>query len=145
MRATSTAKKPAKPAGPTWSKVGSPKPKAQSSKPKARRSTAKARRPSSIVHRPKSKAPPLAIPTHVQREITALLLLVGAALFGLGLVTWRAGGQGAVGYMGGFLAQMFGVAAWLVPAALGVVAFVLLLGGRRDEWRLSPLVRVGCV
>src|SRR5206468_3953118 len=138
MRATS-AKKSARPSGPTWSKLGDPKPKAQASK-KTRRSTTKARRPSSAGHRRSSK---IDIPAHLQRELTALLLLVSAALFGLGLVSWRAGGQGIVGYMGGFLAQMFGVAAWLVPAALGSVAFVLFLGARRDPRWLSPLVPLG--
>src|SRR5947209_1909664 len=118
MRATSAAKKPAKSAAPTWSKVGSRgQPKAEGRKARPRRSTAKARRPSSVAHRPSSK---IEVPAHVRRELVALLLLVGAALFGLGLFSWRAGGQGVVGYMGGFLAQMFGMAAWLVPAALEI-------------------------
>src|SRR4051794_8292832 len=107
MRATATAKKSAKPAGPTWSKVGSPKPKAAAARPKTsssrsgpRSSRPAARNPKSKIQSPKPK---IAIPAHVQQEISALLLLVAAALFGLGLVTWRAGGQGVVGYMGGFL------------------------------------------
>src|SRR5207247_917173 len=120
MRATS-AKKHARSSRPTWSKVGGPKSKAQG--PKSRTRNAKRKTQNAKLNR-------VEIPAHLQRELTALLLLVSAALFGLGLVSWREGGQGIVGYMGGFLAQMFGVAAWLVPAALGLVAFVLFLGAR---------------
>src|SRR5438552_3090024 len=149
MRATS-AKKSARPSGPTWSRLGAPKPKARSSK-KTGRSTSKARRPSSSARRRSSQ---IEIPVELRRELTALLLLVSAALSGLGLLSWRAGGQGVVVYMGAFLAQMFGMAAWLVPGALGLVAFVLFLGARprtsnsRGEQRatprwLSPLVPLG--
>src|SRR5438876_7116415 len=105
MRATS-AKKSARPSGPTWSRLGAPKAKARSPK-KAARSTTKARRPSPVARRRSST---IQIPAELRRELTALLLLVGAALSGLGLLSWRAGGQGAVGYMGAFLAQMFGMA-----------------------------------
>src|SRR5262245_36040318 len=121
MPATSTsAKKSAKTSAPTWSKAGSsPKSNVQSSKPQARRSKSRSRRPPSAIRR---QTPKITIPAHLQREIIALLMLVGAALFGLGLVSWSGGKQGIVGYMGGFLAQMFGVAAWLVPLGMGLVA-----------------------
>src|SRR5438477_3389450 len=117
MPATTTKK-------PTWSKVQSPKSKGSISRGKASRSKSKASHPSPAARRPPSK---IAIPSHLQREITALLLLVGAALFALGLLSWSGGRQGVVGYMGGFLAQMFGVTAWLVPAALVMAAAVLFV------------------
>src|SRR5439155_21601054 len=134
-------KQPAKSSAPTWSKVASsPTSKVPSPKSQAKRSKPKARRSSSTVHRPSSR---ITIPSHLQREIIALLMLVGAALFGLGLVSWSGGKQGVVGYMGGFLAQMFGVAAWLVPVGMGLVAAVLFVGGRASPRWLSPLLPIG--
>ncbi|MFL5732772.1 MAG: DNA translocase FtsK [Chloroflexia bacterium] len=149
MPATSTSKKTAKPATPTWSKVGTPKPKTPTAKPKTTAAKPASRTTKPRASNPKSKTQnsqsKIEIAPHVRREITALLLLVAAGLFVLGLLSWRAGGQGIVGYMGGFLAQMFGVAAWLVPAALAVVALVLFTGARRDPRWLSPLVPLGLI
>ena len=46
----------------------------------------------------------------------------------VGLLSWSSGQQGVVGLAGGLLARMFGVAAWLVPAALAVGAAILVFG-----------------
>src|SRR5437899_2604579 len=77
------------------------------------------------------------------QSLKETLLLVGAALFALGLLSWSGGRQGVVGYMGGFLAQMFGVTAWLVPAALVMAAAVLFVGTRQGSRWLSPLMPLG--
>ena len=61
----------------------------------------------------------------------------------IGLLTWSRGGQGIVGVMGGTLAQLFGVAAWLVPLALAFGGIILLVGARADSRLLSPLVPLG--
>lgn len=72
-----------------------------------------------------------------------MLLLVVAALFAVGLFTWSGGGQGIVGVSGALLAQLFGVAAWLVPVACALGAAVLLLGSKSDARWLSPVVPIG--
>lgn len=61
----------------------------------------------------------------------------------MGLFTWSNGGQGIVAVAGGVIAQLFGVAAWLVPFALLVVSVMLLVGARAQVGWLSPLVPFG--
>ncbi len=79
----------------------------------------------------------------MRREMTALGLLVVAALFVLGLMAWLGGSQDStVGVMGGVLAQLFGVAAWLIPLALAGGA-LLLFRARTSAEGLSPLVPIG--
>jgi S-DNA-T family DNA segregation ATPase FtsK/SpoIIIE len=70
-------------------------------------------------------------------------MLAVAGLFVVGLLSWSGGGQGIVGVMGGVVAQLFGVLAWVVPVALAAGAVVLLLGARSDARWLSPLMPLG--
>ncbi|MBF6614742.1 MAG: DNA translocase FtsK [Chloroflexi bacterium] len=152
---TTSAKKPGKASGPTWSKVGdssgvgrnsaSKSPQARSggaSGVKAKASTAK--KPSTKgAPRHVSKSPSIEIPAHVRREMVAVVMLAAAALLVLGLVTWSSGSKGIVGIAGGLIAQLFGVAAWLVPIALATGAAALLFGAKSDARWLSPAVPFG--
>ncbi len=148
MASTST-KKSSKPSGPTWSKVNGGHVRPSTPKAGAKGNSRPAsHRPASKPKAPARKAPAgpaFDIPAHVRREIEALAMLVLAALFMLGLMTWSGGGQGVVGVMGGVLAQLFGVAAWLVPVALVAGATVLLFGARSDARWLSPVVPLGLI
>jgi S-DNA-T family DNA segregation ATPase FtsK/SpoIIIE len=146
---TTAAKKSARPAGPTWSKMGNngrshSKSAAKSSRlssPRSRSShRSNSKRAPSVVGRRSS----VVLPAHVRREMVALVMLVAAALFTLGLFTWSGGtSSGVVGVMGGVLAQLFGLVAWLVPLALLAGAVVLVLGARSDARWLSPTVPLG--
>jgi S-DNA-T family DNA segregation ATPase FtsK/SpoIIIE len=70
-------------------------------------------------------------------------MLVVAALFVVGLMTWLGGSENSiVGVAGGVMAQLFGVAAWLVPVALASGA-LLLFWARDSAQGLSPLVPIG--
>lgn len=89
------------------------------------------------------KTPVLQIPPAVRREMVALTMLVVAALFTVGLLTWSGGGGGVAGIMGGALAQLFGVAAWLVPGLLAAGAVALLFGQRSAARLLSPTLPLG--
>lgn len=144
---TASAKKPAKPSGPTWSKVGGGSTRSSTSKPPGtrRRSpsaspTGKPRNSRPAIRNPKSK---IEIPAHLRREMVALLMLVVAVLFAVGLWSWSSGGRGIVGASGALLAQLFGVAAWLVPVAFALGAAVLLVGAKSDARWLSPIVPIG--
>ncbi|MBF6615000.1 MAG: DNA translocase FtsK 4TM domain-containing protein, partial [Chloroflexi bacterium] len=152
---TTSAKKSSKPSGPTWSKVGSgggggrssasKSPQARSGGAngvKAKASTAK--KPSTKgAPRHVAKSPSIEIPAHVRREMVAVIMLAAAALLVLGLVTWSSGSKGMVGIAGGLIAQLFGVAAWLVPVALAMGAVALLFGAKSDARWLSPAVPFG--
>jgi S-DNA-T family DNA segregation ATPase FtsK/SpoIIIE len=157
MPQSAAAKKASKPSGPTWSKIEGGKSKQAASKSASTRTAAKpaakaaprraaprnssARKPTPI--RQARTSPPIEIPAHVRREMTALGLLVVAALFVLGLMAWLGGSQDSpVGVMGGVLAQLFGVAAWLIPLALAGGA-LLLFRARTSAEGLSPLVPIG--
>lgn len=75
--------------------------------------------------------------------MVALVLLVLAALSVLGLLSWSSGNSSIVGVAGGTLAQLFGVAAWLVPLAMSAGALALLFGARSETRWLSPAVPLG--
>ena len=148
---SATAKKTPKSTPPTWSKIeggrSGPKSKAQSPKSKGRTPKLSVQNPKSKIHEgrrtePKSK---IEIPAHVRRELVALLMLVVGVLFIVGLVGWNGGAQNIVGVMGSFLAQLFGLAAWLVPFVMIAGACVLLIGAKLDVKWLSPLVPAGSV
>src|SRR5512146_759090 len=134
------AKKPAKTAGPTWSKMagGSSRAAASTSRPAAKpaaRSQSGSRPARSASKAPARKprpstAPAFTVPAYVRREIAGLVIVVLALLSMIGLLTWSRGGQGVVGVMGSTLAQLFGVAAWLVPLALAFGGIILLVGAR---------------
>jgi hypothetical protein len=72
-------------------------------------------------------------------------MLVVGMLFIVGLVGWNGGAQNIVGMMGSFLAQLFGLAAWLVPVVMIAGASVLLIGAKLDAKWLSPLVPAGSI
>jgi S-DNA-T family DNA segregation ATPase FtsK/SpoIIIE len=72
-------------------------------------------------------------------------MLVVGMLFIVGLVGWNGGAQNIVGIMGSFLAQLFGLAAWLVPVVMIAGASVLLIGAKLDAKWLSPLVPAGSI
>ena len=137
---SATAKKSPKSTPPTWSKIeggrSKPKPKAQGPKPKPQSSP-----------RPRAQSPRarIEIPAHIRRELVALLMLVVGMLFIVGLVGWNGGAQNIVGAMGSFLAQLFGLAAWLVPLVMIAGATVLLMGAKLDAKWLSPLVPAGSI
>ncbi|HUP27405.1 MAG TPA: DNA translocase FtsK 4TM domain-containing protein [Chloroflexia bacterium] len=148
MASTSTsAKKPGKVSGPTWSKVAAGGHSSARTKSSGSKSKAGASRSSKPKPRPASRpvSPRLEIPAHLRREFVALAMLVVAALFAIGLFSWSGGGTGVVGAAGVFLSQLFGVAAWLVPVALAAGAVVLLVGARSDARWLSPVVPFGSV
>ncbi|HYP41096.1 MAG TPA: DNA translocase FtsK 4TM domain-containing protein [Chloroflexia bacterium] len=148
------AKKSTRPAAPTWSKVSgngnthrTPTSKSTGAKNGSRPAYSSARNGAGKGKaRSKARAsssPPFVIPAHLRREITALAMLAVAGLFVVGLLSWSSGGEGIVGVMGGVVAQLFGVLAWLVPVALAAGAVVLLLGARSDARWLSPLMPLG--
>jgi S-DNA-T family DNA segregation ATPase FtsK/SpoIIIE len=152
MPQSTAAKKTSKPPAPTWSKIEGGKAKVANAKPAAKSAskpasrgassrTSQTRKPTPI--RPASKGPAVEVPAHVRREMTALALLVVAALFAVGLLTWLGGSENSiVGVAGGVLAQLFGVAAWLIPLALAGAA-LLLFRVRASAQGLSPLVPIG--
>ena len=152
MPNSSAARKPsgksASASGPTWSRIegGKPRSSSKSAAPRASsggkgRKPAPARKPTPI----RAKGPTFQIPAHMRRELSAVSLLVVAALFVLGLLTWSGGSTSIVGVAGGVLAQLFGVAAWLVPLAMALGAVVLLFGARAGERWTSAAVPVGLV
>src|SRR6516225_11907709 len=115
MPQSAAAKKASKPSGPTWSRIEGGKSK-QAAKPASSRTASKgaaksaprssaarppaARKPTPV--RRANKAPAVEIPAHVRREMTALGLLVVAALFAVGLMAWLGGSQESiVGVIGG--------------------------------------------
>jgi S-DNA-T family DNA segregation ATPase FtsK/SpoIIIE len=73
------------------------------------------------------------------------MMLVVGMLFIVGLVGWNGGAQNIVGAMGSFLAQLFGLSAWLVPVVMVAGACVLLIGAKLDAKWLSPLVPAGSI
>src|SRR5829696_4454623 len=121
--ASTPAKKSSKSTGPTWSRAGGGTARASGAKsPAAKSASRSAPRQSAGKSKASTRkapanrtafSPTLEIPAHVRREIVALALLVGAALFAVGLLAWtnRGAGDNAVSVMGGVLAQLFGVAA----------------------------------
>ncbi|MEO8286892.1 MAG: DNA translocase FtsK 4TM domain-containing protein [Chloroflexota bacterium] len=158
MPQSAAAKKTSKPSGPTWSKLEGGKSKqaparSSAAKPSAAKPAAKSasrstasrstqsRKPTPI--RPAKKAAPLVISPVVRREMVALGMLVVAALFVVGLLTWLGGSDSSiVGVAGGVLAQLFGAAAWLVPVALVAVSIFLFMA-RSSPQGMSPLVPIG--
>src|SRR5688572_25218333 len=141
MASTSTrAKKSGRQSGPTWSKIapgGAPTPSSKSASSK-RKPKPKAQQTARSAPRPR-----LELPAHLRREMVALMMLVVAALFAIGLFSWSRGSTGMVGMAGEILSQLFGVAAWLAPVALLAGAIVLLVGARSDARWLSPMVPFG--
>ena len=73
----------------------------------------------------------------------ALLLLVLAALSAVGLVAWLGGNEGGLAIVGGVLAELFGVVAWLVPVSIGAGALMMLVGAKAGSRWTSPLVPFG--
>lgn len=152
---TTSTRKQTKPSSPTWSKVGGGSGSARTSSAKPASAAKSQARPKtaakptrsgskSAARKPQAPtAPPFTMPAHLQREMAGLLVLVIAILCMIGLVTWSRGGQGIVGVAGGTLAQLFGVAAWLVPLALAFAGLVQLMGARAETRLLSPLVPLG--
>ncbi|MDQ6694192.1 MAG: DNA translocase FtsK [Chloroflexota bacterium] len=145
------AKKSSKPSGPTWSKVVETKKETLSKSSATRRSKGSvkptpiraeqgASRSKPRVHKASA---PFEIPAHLQRELAGIVLLVIAALFGVGLFSWSSGGHGVLALMGGVIAQLFGLSAWLVPIALALAALVLLVGVKGYAHLISPAVPVG--
>ena len=143
---SAAAKKPTKSTPPTWSKIEggrtTTKPKTQSPKSKPRSPKLSVHSTKSAIRNPQSA---IKLPAHVRRELVALLMLVVGVLFIVGLVGWNGGAQNIVGIMGSFLAQLFGLAAWLVPIVMIAGACVLLIGAKLDAKWLSPLVPAGSV
>ncbi|MDQ2809096.1 MAG: DNA translocase FtsK 4TM domain-containing protein [Chloroflexota bacterium] len=75
-----------------------------------------------------------AIPLDLQREIIAVLVCLFAVLTAIGLNA--SGTSGILGVWGGFLNQVFGAAAWLVPLAIGAAGVLLFVAGIRRIERL---------
>lgn len=148
----SAAKKNTKPAPPTWSKIeggkaSQPRSRTSSASHSASKAASPARsRPSSSrqnSHHSKPSSPPIEIPAHLKRELAALLVFLLAVLCAVGLYTWSGGGKGALAVVGGVLAELFGVVAWLVPVALAAAALMLLVGAKAGGRWSSPLVVAG--
>jgi S-DNA-T family DNA segregation ATPase FtsK/SpoIIIE len=154
MPQSSAARKPSGKSGagsgPTWSRIDGGKtrssgkgsaPRSSTSSGGRGRARTSARKPTPI----RAKGPTFQIPAHMRRELFAVTLLVVAALFVLGLLTWSGGSTSIVGVAGGVLAQLFGVTAWLVPIAMALGAVVLLFGARAGDRWTSAAVPVGMV
>lgn len=145
----SAAKKTNKPAPPTWSKIEGGKaaqPRSRSSsahRAGSKRATSPRLRSQGPArhHASRPKAPE--IPAHLKRELAALLLLLLAVLCAVGLYTWSGGGRGVLSVLGGVLAQLFGVAAWIVPLVLAAGAVMLLVGAKLSGRWSSPLLPLG--
>ncbi|MEA2574455.1 MAG: segregation ATPase FtsK/SpoIIIE, family [Chloroflexia bacterium] len=141
------ARKSSKPPGPTWTKIeggksGQPRTRSASSKSSARpQNYSGGGKPRQF--QPKQRRPPLELPSHLRREMVGLLLLVLAALSAVGLYAWLGGNTGVVAVMGGVLAELFGVVAWLVPVSVGLGAILLLVGAKAGSRWTSPLVPLG--
>src|SRR5687767_1108338 len=137
--------------GPSWSRVegrGAAGGAKGAAKGTSKRSTSRSKL-KAVPRAAARAAPRWEIPAPLRRELGALLLAVVGALVFVGLIAWAGGGGGIVGIAGKFLAQLFGVAAWLVPVGLLVGAGLLLLGARTplgesgDSRWLSPAVPIG--
>ncbi|MDQ5826463.1 MAG: DNA translocase FtsK [Chloroflexota bacterium] len=142
------ARKSSKPPGPTWTKIEGGK----SGQPRSRSSSPKGNsRPQNYSggggkprqFQPKSRRPPLELPSHLRREMLGLLMLVLAALSAVGLIAWLGGNAGVLAVVGGVLAELFGVVAWLVPVSVGLGAILLLVGAKMGGRWVSPLVPLG--
>jgi hypothetical protein len=72
-----------------------------------------------------------------------LVMLVLAALCVVGLLSWLSGNAGVLSVVGGVLAELFGVVAWLVPVSVGLGAVLLLVGAKANSRWTSPLVPFG--
>ncbi|HST05697.1 MAG TPA: DNA translocase FtsK 4TM domain-containing protein, partial [Chloroflexia bacterium] len=136
---------------PTWSKIEGGKSRssgaAKSTTSRSTKAATSARntRPAKKSAPAASRGPQFKIPAHMRPELLAVCMFVVAALFIVGLLTWSSGSQNIVGVAGGVLAQLFGVAAWLVPLALIGAGGLMLAGARSREasrWG-SPAVPVG--
>ena len=144
------ARKSSKPPGPTWTKIEGGK----SGQPRNRSASTKSSpRPQSYgggggngkprQFQPKSRRPSFEVPSHLRREMLGLVMLVLAALCVVGLLSWLSGNAGVLSVVGGVLAELFGVVAWLVPVSVGLGAVLLLVGAKANSRWNSPLVPFG--
>lgn len=145
----SAAKKTNKPAPPTWSKIEGGKaaqPRSRSSsahRAGSKRASAPHLRSQGPARHHASRPKSPEIPVHLKRDLAALLLLLLAVLCAVGLYTWSGGGKGVLSVMGGVLAQLFGIAAWIVPLVLAAGAVMLLVGAKLSGRWSSPLLPLG--
>jgi DNA segregation ATPase FtsK/SpoIIIE, S-DNA-T family len=73
-----------------------------------------------------------------------MLGVLGGLLL-VGLLAWAGGNSGIVGLVGRTIAQLFGLAAWLVPASLIALAVLLVVGRKLDDVNVTAAIPVGLV